>query len=334
MIEGGRFVAHRAREVAVEIGHRGLDAVCQPPPGARLVHPRAATLGFAGVGVQVELADEFAIGFLDAEKAHVLVPRRGAVGFDHHTVECLDHVEESRQHLRFGEIALDLLLGKGVALLPQLFRGVADIPGFQGFQRELPPGEFFQFLPILEGEGPGLGRQIAQKDEHLVHRSGHLRHQREFGIVGVAEQLRFFGAQLKEAANQRRVVERSRPEFGGAGRRSPVERGTQTAAVGKLHDRPVGRHVQGEFPARFAVLFRRRTGRLADIRRQAGEFGLVTHVFGKGIGRIKQVFGELRGQRVEFFLDRLKTWFLFFRQFGTREAKITHFVVDDALAGG
>ena len=92
--------------------------------------------------------------------------------------------------------------------------------------------------------------------------------------------------------------------------------------------------MQGEFPAGFSVLFRRRTGRLADIRRQAGEFGLVTHVFGKGIGRIKQVFGELRGQRVEFFLDRLKARLLFFRQFGAGETEITHFVVDDALAGG
>jgi hypothetical protein len=84
--EGGGLAAHRAGEVAHQVGDRGLDAARDAPAGDRGVHPGAALLGVAGVEVEVELADEFAIA-LDAEEAHVGVPHGAAVGLDAHLVE-------------------------------------------------------------------------------------------------------------------------------------------------------------------------------------------------------------------------------------------------------
>ena len=46
-------------------------------------------------------------------------------------------------------------------------------------------------------------------------------------------------------------------------------------------------HVQREFPAVFAFFLRRLTRGLDDIVRQAGEFGFVTDVLGKGIGGVE-----------------------------------------------
>ena len=91
--------------------------------------------------------------------------------------------------------------------------------------------------------------------------------------------------------------------------------------------------MQGEFPTRLIVLFGDFARGLDHVGRQAGEFGLVGDDLGEGVGRIEQVFGELRGQRGEFLLDGLEARLPVFRQLGARQAEIAHLVVDDPAPG-
>ena len=90
--------------------------------------------------------------------------------------------------------------------------------------------------------------------------SRHLRHERHFGVVRVAEELRELAAQLDDARDERRVVPFGLAELGGARGAFAVERLAQRAVVGVLHHRQVGRHVQRELPARRLPSF---CGRLA-----------------------------------------------------------------------
>ena len=125
------------------------------------------------------------------------------------------------------------------------------------------------------------------------------------------------------------VVELGWPEFSGTRGIGTIQGGAQTAAVGILHDRHVGGHEQGEFPAGFAVLLRGLARRLADVVGQPGQFGLVGNDFGKGIGRIEQVLRELGGETRQFFGNGLKARFLLLGQFGAGKAEIAHLVVDN-----
>ena len=97
-------------------------------------------------------------------------------------------------------------------------------------------------------------RRFVQEAEHLFRRVGHLRHQRYFGKVAVAEHARFFLAQFEDLRDQRRVVEFGRAEFSCACRIGAIHRCAQLAVFGVLHDGQVGRHVQRELPAGLSVL--------------------------------------------------------------------------------
>ena len=95
--------------------------------------------------------------------------------------------------------------------------------------------------------------------------------------------------------------------------------------------------MQGEFPARrgarFSILLRGLAGGLPDIVGQAGQFGFVADDFGKGIGRIEQVFGKPGRQAGQLFLNRLVARLLFLRQFGTGKAEIAYLVIDNPAPG-
>ena len=338
MGEGGVLAADRTREVAVEVGDRRLQAggavLEYPPAGQRFVHPGAAALGLARVEVEVELANEGAVRGRDAEEAHVLVPHRCVVRFDAHAVERLDGAEQAGEDLGLGEILLHLLLGEGVAGLQQLFRNVGDVPGFKCFELQGLARVGAQGGDVLFGEGLGLAREIVEEGADLCDRFGHLRHQRDFGKAGVAEQPGFFVAQRQDLTDQRGVVERLRAEFRSPRRRGAVKRLAQAAAVGVLQHRQVGRHVQGELPAGFAILLGRFARGFDGVGRQASKLGGVADVFGKGIGGVEQVFGELGAECGEFFLDGLEARFLRFRKFGAGEPEVANLVVEDALARG
>ena len=53
-----RTLPYGSREVAVEVGHRRLHAGAEATPRDRLVHPGTAALGFAGIEVEIELAED------------------------------------------------------------------------------------------------------------------------------------------------------------------------------------------------------------------------------------------------------------------------------------
>ncbi len=335
--EGGRFAADRAGEIAVEVGNRRAQAGRCAPPGDGFVHPGAAALGFARIEVEVELADQRTVRCFDAEKAHVIVPDGRPVGLDADAKETGDDAEQAVEHFVFGEVLAHFLFGKGVACLQQFFRGVGNIPRLQCFQPQMGVREGAQFGQVVFGEWPRLGCQVAQEGAYLGYRGGHLGNHREVGVVGVAEQACFFVAQGEQAADERGVVQFRRTKFGGAGGVGAIHRRTQSAAVGVLHDRQVGRHVQGEFPAagrRCVGICRGFTGSLQNIFRDADDLGGIGDVLGKGIGGVEQVFGKLCRETGEFFGNSLEARFQFVRQFGTGKTEVAHFVVDDfALCG-
>ena len=290
------FFAGRAGEVAAKVGNGCLNAVSDAAAGDGLVHPRATALGFAGIGVKIELADQGALAVLDAEKADVLVPGWSRIRFDAHVVQRFGNMEEPSEHFRLGEVGLDLLRREVVSRLSQFFRGVGVIPGLERCQPQFRRCEGAQFGDILFGERLGFARQIVQKTQDLRHGFGHLGNQRYGGEVVVAEQQGLFFPQFEDTPDQRGVVEFRRAEFGGACGRGTVECRTQSAAVGELLHGPVRRHVQGEFPARFAVFFRCFARGLDDIGREAGQIGFVGHEFGEGVSGVEQVFGEFGGE--------------------------------------
>jgi len=332
-------VTDRAREVAVEIGHRFLDGVCRrgsgrpSATGDRFVHPGAATLRFTGVKVEVELAKQFAGGRFDAEEAHVLVPDWRVVAFETDAEQRFDDFEEATENLVLGEILLYFLLGEGVPLLQELFGNVGDVPGLDVLELQLATREGAQVGNVPFGEGPGLDRHVAQKGQYLGHRIGHFWHQRHFGEAGVAEHLRLFTAQPENLADQRRIVQLGSPEFGGASGVGTVHHRPQTATVGVLHHRQVRRHVQREFPAVVAILLGCLGRGLAGVVGQAGQFGLVAHQFGKGVGGVEQVFREFGRKLRKFLRNRLEARLLIVAQLRAGEPEIANLVVDDALPG-
>lgn len=76
MPERGRHIATATAEVAHQIHQRRLHAVGGVAAVAAIVHPRAATLAFARVQVQIELADQLALRIFQAIEAHIRMPDR------------------------------------------------------------------------------------------------------------------------------------------------------------------------------------------------------------------------------------------------------------------
>src|SRR5204862_1423044 len=137
---------------------------------------------------------------------------------------------------------------------------------------------------------------------HLLRRVGHLRYQRYLGVVRIAEQAGELTAQLDDPRDERRVVPVGLAELGGTRHAFAVHRLAQLAVVGVLHDRHVGRRVQGERVAALAFLLRRLAGRVYRVLRQAADAALVDRD-GEGFGRIEQVLGEFACGAREFLLD-------------------------------
>jgi hypothetical protein len=83
-----------------------------------------------------------------------------------------------------------------------------------------------------------------------------------------------------------------------------------------------------------AVSFCGLAGGLPSIVRQAGEFGLVAHQLGKGVGGVEQVLRELGRELRQFLGNRLKARLAVLGQLRTAEAEIANLVVDDPTLGG
>ena len=127
------------------------------------------------------------------------------------------------------------------------------VPGLQVGQAQVLGGKGFQLGQVALGMRAGAPCQVAQKVQHLVGRLGHLRHQRQVGITGLAQQRGFFLAQLQQFGHQRAVVECGRAQLAGAGGIGLVELLAQRPVAGVLHHRQVDRHVQVEQVAGLAL---------------------------------------------------------------------------------
>ncbi len=186
---------------------------------------------------------------------------------------------------------------------------------------------------VALGEGLRAAREIAQEPKHLVDASRHLRHQRDLGVVRVAEQKRRLAPQLEDAPYHRRVVPlRRRAHVGRARRVGAMQRGAQRAVLRVAHHRLVARHAQRELPAGPALCRRRRPGFGEHVARNAGELGRVVDVERPRVGRIEQVVVESRGELGELLLDRLEARLLRLRQLGATEAEVAQLVGDRRAA--
>jgi hypothetical protein len=154
--------------------------------------------------------------------------------------------------------------------------------------------------------------------------------------VAVAEHPGLFGAQGEDLLDQRAVVPLGLAvavvDLGGAGGVGAVEGFAQRAAVGVLHHRQVGGHLEAELPALYTGLLGGFAGGGDHVGGQAGQLGLDGDDVGVGVGGVEDVLGELGAEAGHFFLDGLEAGLLIVGQLGAREAEAAQLVFDDPLA--
>src|SRR5919198_3738081 len=333
MRKGGRAAAHRARKIAGEIRDRRLYRGAFAPPRDRVIHPRAAALRVARVEVHVELPDELARGIADLIEAHVLVPGRRTRRVDAHAVERLGNAEKPLHCHFFREVLLHLLLGERVAADAQLLGRIRDVPGFERIEPELASRKIAQLGHVLIGKRARPASQIFQEGKDLLGRLGHLRHERNLGIVAIAKELRRLAAQLDDARNERRIVPVRLAKFGRARHALPVHRLPQRPVLRVLHYRHIGGRMQRELPAGLAVLFSGFARGLEHIRRDAADAALVHHDR-EGLGRVEQVFRKPAAKTRKLLLDLRETRLAIARQLGAAQPEVAQRVVDDAAPCG
>ena len=322
------FAVHAIGEVADQMGHRRLQrAVVGPQPaGAHIVHPGAAAFAGAGGRVEVELPDQLRAlcgAALNAEELHARVPDRRAVGADRHFEQRLDDLEQASEHLGRGEIGFDLLLAEGVARLLELFADEGPVPGLRVAQAQVLGGKRAHVGQVLLGIRPGFLGQVAQKGHHLLGRLGHLGHQRDVGVVAVAEQCGFFLPQRQQLGHDLAVFELgsvARGLLARAGDVGAVELFAQGPMGAKLHDGQVDRHLEAEFVAGFALGLGGGRGGGNHVLGHAVEL-LAFHIERKAVGRVERVFAELLAQLGLALLDGGKTFLGRALQLGAAERK-------------
>ena len=334
--EQGGLTVDRRLEVAHQIGHRCLhDAAFLVLAAAAVVHPGARLLGLARVQVQIELAHQ-PVARADAIEAHVRMPALGVVLGDRHPEEPLDQPEETVQHAGQRKVLLHLVVRERIAHLLEGLAGVGDVPGLQFRQSQFLGRKGAQFGQIALGEGAGTLRQVPQELLHLGRGVRHLRHKRQLGVAGQAQQLCLLLAQRQDLLDQRSVVLRA--AFGRPGGIGTVERLAQAAVVRILDDREVRRELQREAPARLALPFGIGPGGCNGIVGQARQTRLaflrIGHQQLEGIGGVQHVFRELLLQRGQLFLDGGKALARRRDQLGAAQPEVAQLVLDGRLAGG
>ena len=317
----------RCRQVADEECDRMLEVRARTAAIDGVVLPRAALLAWPRVVVEVELADQRARRVVDIEETHVLLPLRRPALADRDAIERLRHVEEPGEHLVLRKVAANFLVGERKALRLELLRGVGEVPRRELGESEVGPGERLELRVVAQGVRPGAAHEVAQEAEHFVDARRHVRRQRDFGKVRVAEQQRCFVAQLEEAPDHRTVVPcRRRAEVRRARRIGAMQRGAQRAVVGVAQHRQIARHVQREFPAGIAIGF----GRGARV----GEHGIghacqlvpVGDVERPIVGRIEHVVVESRRQLGQLIVDGLEARLFARGQLGAAQPEVAQFI--------
>ncbi len=145
-----RLVTHRRREVTGEIGDRCVTDRFTLETHHTLIHPGATTFVPACIEIEIELAAQYSAGILDLEETHIGMPAVDALFFcDMDVKQTSHHFKQAGDHPIFRKIGLQLLLGNVIALLPQFFCIVGNIPRFQLFNSILCLGELPQLRILL-----------------------------------------------------------------------------------------------------------------------------------------------------------------------------------------
>ena len=183
-------------------------------------------------------------------------------------------------------------------MLFELLGVVGEIPGGQLADAELLKGKLTQLGQILQGLGPGAGRQIVEEAQHLGRFIRHLGGQRVVGIGGKTQQLRQFMTQRDDFVHQRRVVPLAgiRPLIGSPGDKGGVDLLAQCPIVAVHDDGQIGGNIQREEPALEFPTGRQLLGRRLRRFRQAGQFGLIGHLTLPAQGGIHHLVAEVGGQ--------------------------------------
>jgi hypothetical protein len=258
------------------------------------VHPGAAALGGAGVVVAIEDADVGAVAIEGLPGADVGMVDGEAGAFDESEAEELVGDPEGRfDHVVEREVGLELLFVEVVFGEADLFGVVAPVPGFEGrgvdaFGCE-GGGEFGGFA-LGGGEGglPELVEQGAGGGGGFRHGIG----EGVGGVVGVAEELGAFAAELDDFGDQGFVVvlvvvvAAGGPGFKGGA--------AQVAAGAELEEGFDAAALEGDDPMAVAL------GGGAEGGRDVG-FGVEDEFVGGGIG--EEVLFELGGEGGEGLVD-------------------------------
>ena len=269
--EQGRFATDRRGEIAGEKCYRMLNFAVFAATRYGIVHPRATTLVVAGIEVKIKLSNQRAVVIAHVKKARVGVPDFGSCRRDLQAVNCFNDAEQAGQHLRFGEVLLDLVIGKRITLLAQFFRQVGDVPGIDLGHIQFAQRKFFELGPIALGKRLGFGSHLAQEANHLGGRVRHLGGERQLCVVGKSQQRGIFGAQLQNALNGYAVVPRCIvTKLRGAGGVGAIKAFAQRLKIGVLHHRHIRGRLQGKLPPRLALFIGRFTRGGDGIFRQAG----------------------------------------------------------------
>jgi len=161
-------------------------------------------------------------------------------GMDADIEQAAAEVEEAIQHLGQGEPGAQRLAVEIKALLPQLLRPIAHIPGLQGGARQ-----GFQVLEFLLCCAVAGGPQVFQQRFHGLHRRSHLAGQADFRPVAIAQQGGLLLTQGQDLPHQVGVVVLA---AGGPADEAAVDRFAQIAPAAVLQKGAVARVVQAHQP--------------------------------------------------------------------------------------
>ena len=189
--ERRRLAVDRRGQVAGEVGDRMLDVRARAPAVDRVVHPRAALLAFARVQVEIELADQRAVAIDDVEEAHASDATSAALRLaDRDAVDRLDHAEEARRapgpRESTGALPARKTRSASPSAAPTRTRGpTARARRGRGRRARTPRARRNRARRTAWRGGARSRRKASTSSASLRH----LRHQRELGVVRVAEQL-------------------------------------------------------------------------------------------------------------------------------------------------
>ena len=285
-----RLIRRRRQEVAHQVRHRQRRAARQALAADALVHPGAAALVRARVGVEVEAADRLAAG-TDVEKSRVGVPHRCALPLaDGDAEQPFGDLEQPAEHARQREVGPQLLLRHREPLALQPLGVEAHVPGGQR-----PARERLELGELGTRGGARRGRQLVQERQYLLDAVRHAGGECVLGVVAEVEQPRRFVAAAQDLLHHRGVVPApgGRPLVGGARGPGLVEVAPQRLGLRIRHHRHVGRLVQRQQPAG-APLLVGPAPRLLDERViQTGQLLRIGDGPRPAVGRVQHVLLEL-----------------------------------------